>query len=87
MRQFYDAITSKDPSVKPFHRLAAQDPAAASKAVHKTFVLTLKCLFNCCPPASTKAARAGRLNADGFPCSCEPGILAYLLGYLGIMEP
>ena len=68
-----------------FHKVVAEDPAAASKAVHRTFVMTIEILFHCCSPATARKIRS--CFPDGFPCKCEPGMLSFVKGYLGIVEP
>ena len=82
MKGFYAEARTGD--ALAFHRLAAQIPCAAAKAVHSTFRMTLEILFNCCAPANCKSKAC---FADGYPCKCEPGALGYLLGYLGVIEP
>ena len=82
MRQYYDDARAVDAMV--FHRLAVRDPAAAAQAVHQTFRMVIEILFNCCPPANCENHA---LSADGYPCKCEPGMVGYLLGYLGLVEP
>ena len=72
MKDFYAEARVGD--ALAFHRLAAENPCAAAKAVHKTFRMSLELLFNCCPPANCKPRM---VFADGHPCKCEPGIIAY----------
>ena len=82
MREFYEDAKIGNPLI--FHKLAAQDPCAAAKAVHRTFRMTLELLFNCSTPANCKK---NALYADGHPCRCEPGLIGYILGYIGMVEP
>eukprot|EP00973_Karenia_brevis_P078086 10845900-Karenia_brevis.AAC.1 len=82
MKRFYDEAKASHAAI--FHELAAQDPGAAAEAVHQTFRLTLNCLFNCCLPANVQTKA---LYPDGHPCRCEPGMIGYVLGYLGMVEP
>ena len=80
MREFYEDAKIGKPLI--FHKLAAQDPCAAAKAVHRTFRMTLELLFNCSTPANCKK---NALYADGHPCRCEPGLIGYILGYIGML--
>ena len=84
MQRFYTEAKVKFDDLV-FHRIVAEDPSAASKAVHRTFMLTIKYLFNCCSPATGKTKR--KCFPDGFPCKCEPGMISFVKGYLGIVEP
>ena len=84
MRRFYEEAKTGDSLA--FHILAAQDPRAAARAVHHTFRATMELLFNCCTPMTCKP-RARALFADGHPCRCEPGLVGYVLGYFGVVEP
>ena len=67
-----------------FHELAARFPDASARAVHETFFLTLTLLFNVAPPANVKPDKQ---HVDTMPCKPEPGILGYVSGYMGIVEP
>ena len=67
-----------------FHELAAQFPDAAARAVHDTFYHTLTILFNAAPPANVDPKAQ---HVDTIPCKLTPGILGYIAGYLGIVEP
>ena len=67
-----------------FHELATKWPGAAAQCVHWTFRRTLTALFSVAEPASH---RPGRQHVDGIPARCEPGLLGYVAGYLGIVEP
>ena len=67
-----------------FHELSATWPGAAAQCVHWTFRRTLTALFNVAEPANLKPQRQ---HVDGIPARCEPGLLGYVAGYLGIVEP
>ena len=67
-----------------FHELATTCPGAAAQCVHWTFRRTLTELFNVAEPANHKPKRQ---HVDGIPARCEPGLLGYVAGYLGIVEP
>lgn len=82
MRAYYARAKAENPL--RFHEFAVAHPAAAALCVHMTFRSTIELLFNCAPPANVKPESQ---HADGFPCRCEPGILNYIAGYLGIVEP
>ena len=82
MAQYYER--NKAGNSLRFHELAATWPGAAAQCVHWTFQHTLTALFNAAPPANVKPLRQ---HIDGIPARCEPGLLAYLAGYSGIVEP
>ena len=67
-----------------FHELATTWPGAAAQCVHWTFRRALTALFNVAEPANHKPERR---HVDGIPARCEPGLLGYVAGYLGIVEP
>ena len=67
-----------------FHELAVRWPGAAAQCVHWTFEQTLTVLFNLAPPANRKPRQQ---HWDGIASRCEPGLLACISSYLGIVEP
>jgi len=82
MTAYYNRV--KQGNALRLHELATRWPAAAARCVHWTFQHTLQVLFNAAPPANAKPRMQ---HVDTIPACCEPGLLSYVAGYLGIVEP
>ena len=82
MAAYYDRHKAGDALF--FHEFAVRWPGAAAQCVHWTFEHTLTVLFNLAPPANR---RPKQQHWDGIASRCEPGLLAYISSYLGIVEP
>jgi hypothetical protein len=83
MAAYYERVKKDNPL--RLHELACQWPAAAAACVHFAFNATTQTLFRCAPAANFKPKKQ---HIHTLPSLCAmPGLVSYVTGYLGVVEP